>query len=156
LLPVSLHDWSTWRADHPETLALDIGVGRPGGFDLQDMAIVVDFGTETVAYPVPQLQQAGVVNDVVADVLIAGVTSPVDPDSWIVFPRTLDDQIVTLAIANGQLIDVETGSVWDPVIGRATAGPLEGERLDVLPGFTSFPRDFFTFWSDGRLWTPEG
>ena len=156
LLPVSLNDWSTWRADHPETLALDIGVGGPGGFDLQDMAIVVDFGTETVAYPVPQLQQAGVVNDVVADVPIAVVTSPVDPDAWIVFSRTLDDQIVTLAIANGQLIDVETGSVWDPVIGRATAGPLEGERLDVLPGFTSFPRDFFTFWPDGRLWAPEG
>ncbi len=154
LLPVSLNDWSTWREAHPETLALSVSVGGPGGFDLQRMAIVVDFGSEAVAYPVPDLQAAVVVNDTVAEVPIAIVTDPTEPDAWAVFSRVLDDRTVTLTSEDGRLIDIETGSVWDPVIGLALSGPLEGERLDVLPGFTSFTSDFFTFWPEGRLWTP--
>ncbi len=156
LLPVTLNDWLTWKTDHPETLALDVSVAGPGGFDLQDMAIVVDLGSETAAYPVPDLQAQVLVNDVVAGVPVAIVTNPTSPDSWVVFSRVLNDRTVTLAVDGPTIIDVETESVWDPVIGLARSGPLEGERLDVLPGFTSFPRDFFTFWPDGRLWAPTG
>ena len=152
LLPVSLNDWSTWKAAHPDSLALDVDVGGPGGFDLQDMAIVIDFGTEAAAYPVPLLQARTLVNDVVAGVPVAIVTDPAEPDSWVVFSRVLDDQTVTLAVENGKIVDVETGTVWDPVIGRGISGPLAGQQLDVLPAFTSFPSDFFTFWPTGRLW----
>ena len=156
LLPVSLNDWSTWKAAHPRTVALDVDVGGPGGFDLQRMAIVLDFGSEAAAYPVPDLQAQVVVNDVVAGVPVAVVTDPNDPDSWIVFSRVLDDRTVTLAVEGDTIIDTETGTVWDPVIGRAVSGLLLGEQLDVLPAFTAFPFDFFTFWPDGRLWVPQG
>ena len=156
LLPVSLNDWSTWKAAHPRTVALDVDVGGPGGFDLQRMAIVLDFGSEAAAYPVPDLQAQVVVNDVVAGVPVAVVTDPNDPDSWIVFSRVLDDRTVTLAVEGDTIIDTETGAVWDPVIGRAVSGLLLGEQLDVLPAFTAFPFDFFTFWPDGRLWVPQG
>ena len=156
LLPVSLNDWSTWRAAHPETLALDVVSRGPGGFDLQRMAIVVDFGSEAAAYPIPDLQSVGLVNDSVAGVPIAVVTDPEDPDSWTVFSRVLDDRTVTLAVDGTSIVDTDTGSEWDPVIGLALSGPLQGERLDVLPGFTSFPADFFTFWPEGRLWVAAG
>lgn len=156
LIPVGVYDWSTWRAEFPHTLALDIGVGGPGGYELDDMAIVVDFGSDTAAYPVLDLKAEVLVNDVVADVPIAVVSNPNEPDSWRVFSRTLDDRVVTLAVESGQIVDVETGSVWDPMIGRAISGALEGEQLDLLPGFTSFPKDYFTFWPDGRLWVPAG
>ena len=156
LLPVSLNDWSTWKAAHPRTVALDVDVGGPGGFDLQRMAIVLDFGSEAAAYPVPDLQAQVVVNDVVAGVPVAVVTDPNDPDSWIVFSRVLDDRTVTLAVEGDTIIDTESGTVWDPVIGRAVSGLLLGEQLDVLPAFTAFPFDFFTFWPDGRLWVPQG
>lgn len=155
LLSVSLNDWSTWRADHPNTLALDVSVSGPGGFDLQRMAIVIDFGSEAVAYPVPDIQQQVLVNDIVAGVPVAVVTDPTEPDAWVVFSRVLDDRTVTLAVAGDTIVDLETGTVWDPVIGLGLSGPLEGERLDVLPAFTSFPKDFFTFWPDGRLWVPD-
>ena len=36
----------------------------------------------------------------------------------------------------------------------ALEGPLLGETLDLLPGFTAFPGDFPTFWPDGRIWEP--
>ena len=156
LIPVSLNDWSTWRDAHPHTLALDIRVSGRGGFDLQRMAIVVDFGTEAVAYQVPDLQREVLVNDVVADVPIVVLTDPREPDSWVVFSRVLDDRTVTLAVEEDLIVDVETNSVWHPVTGVALFGPLEGEQLDVLPAFTSFARDFFTFFPDGRLWVPAG
>jgi len=155
LLSVSLNDWSTWKADHPNTLALDVSVNGPGGFDLQRMAIVIDFGSEAVAYPVPDLQQQVLVNDIVAGVAVAVVTDPTEPDAWVVFSRVLDDRTVTLAVDGDTIVDLETGTVWDPVIGLGLSGPLEGERLDVLPAFTSFPKDFFTFWPDCRLWVPD-
>ena len=156
LLPVSLNDWSTWKQHHPETLALDVEVAGPGGFDLQDMAIVVDFGSDATAYLVPELQRIGVVNDLVVGVPIAVVTDPGDADSWVVFSRVLDDQIVTLTLDDGFIVDLETGSVWNPVTGVALSGPLQGEQLDVLPAFTSFPSDFFTFFPNGRLWPGSG
>ena len=51
LLPSTLTQWSSWRELHPDTLGLDAENGR-SGFDLERMAIVVEFGPEAVAYPV--------------------------------------------------------------------------------------------------------
>ncbi len=147
-LPVELTTWASWRDAHPATVALDADAGR-SGFDLSLMAIVVDFGTEQVAYAVKAVREAGVVSDTVAGVPIAVF---VDADRWRVFSRTLDDAVVELRYRNGELIDEVTGSVFDPVVGIATAGPLEGQVLDRLPAFTSFPGDFDTFWPDGRHW----
>ena len=102
------------------------------GSTFRDMAIVIDFGTEAAAYPVPLLQARTLVNDVVAGVPVAIVTDPVEPDSWVVFSRVLDDQTVTLAVENGEIVDVETGTVWDPVIGRGISGPA-GRRTTRRP-----------------------
>ena len=52
---------------------------------------------------------------------------------------------------DGRIVDVETGTTWDPVRGIAGDGPLAGEVLDQLPGFTSFERDFLTFHPQGRI-----
>lgn len=151
LLPSNLTSWSAWRAAHPDTIALD-APGDSSGFDLARTVIVVDFGDETVGYPVPAVREVGVVNDVVAGVPIALVFDPSSDDRWAVFSRQLDDRVVELAVDGDRLIDTETATEWDPVRGIARHGPLEGQVLDLLPAFTSFPRDFETFWPDGRLW----
>jgi hypothetical protein len=52
------------------------------------------------------------------------------------------------------LRDVVTGSTFDPGRGFGLSGPLEGELLDLLPGLTSFPDDYPTFWPQGSVWTP--
>ena len=61
----------------------------------------------------------------------------------------------TFTLDGGRFIDVETGTSWDAVRRIALEGALKGEVLDLLPGFTSFPSDYFTFWPEGRLWTGE-
>jgi len=151
--PVSFTTWDAWRDAHPNTIALD-APGRQTRFDLEEMYIVVDFGAETAAYPVLDLQERGVVNDVVAGVEIAVVSDPADSQRWSVLSRRLDDNVVELAIEDGALIDIGTGTEWDPIRGIARGGPLSGEVLNLLPGFTSFPGDYRTFWPDGRLWRP--
>ncbi len=153
LLPSTLTRWDDWLDAHPETRALDAG-GGGGGFSLDSMVVVVDFTTDTVAFRVTDLRQAGVVNDVVAGLEVAVVLDPSSRDRWSVLSRRLDDRVVTLAVEDGRLVDTETGTVWDPVRGRALEGPLAGEILDLLPGFTAFPRDFEVIWPAGRIWAP--
>ena len=154
VLPVSFTTWAAWRDIHPDSLALDVPAAN-SGFDLEEMAIMLDLADDAVAYRYPDLLQAGVVNDVVAGLEIAVVVDPTDPDRWATFARRLaDDTVLTLAIEDGRLVDQETGTVWDPVRGLGQEGPFAGEGLGVLPGFTVFPRDFDTFWPDGRFWQP--
>lgn len=143
--------WGAWRAEHPDSLALD-APGGPSSFDLTDFLIVVDFGEQAKGYEVPELRRAGVVNDVVAGVEIAVVSDPTDPDRWKVFSRRVGDVLVELSVDGDVLVDAATGSTFEPVRGFGVDGPLEDEILDQLPGFTSFPGDFGTFWPEGTIW----
>lgn len=151
LLPSTLTSWASWQASHPDTLALDSPAGR-SGFDLARMVIVVELADEAVAYPVPELRRVGVANDIVAGLEIAVVIDPDGEDRWAVFSRRLDDRVVDLRTEGGRLVDLGTGTAWDPVLGWALDGPLEGKALDLLPGFTAFPEDFPIFWPEGRVW----
>lgn len=60
--------------------------------------------------------------------------------------------MLTLVVNEGRPVDRETGTVSDPGNGRGLEGPLAGEVLSVLPGFTSFERDARTFWPDAEVW----
>ncbi len=151
LVPSTLTTWAGWREAHPATLALDAR-GGTGGFALEEMVVVVDFGGDAAAYPVPLLQEAGVVNDEVAGEPIAVVVDPDAPDRWAVLSRRAGDRTVTLHVAAGRLVDRETGTAWDPVRGLGRDGPLAGESLALLPGFTAFPWEYRNIWPGGRLW----
>ena len=153
LFPSTLTTWQGWLGAHPESLALDVHAWRTA-FDLKDMAIVVDLGTETVAYRVPSLREVGVVNDVVAGVEIAVVIDPNESARWAVFSRRLDTTVVDLKLTADGLVDSVSGTVFDPYLGIGRSGPLADQTLDRLPGFTSFPDDYLTFFPDGRTW-PE-
>jgi len=153
LLPSTLTTWGAWLDSHPETRALDAPAPR-SGFRLEDMAIVVELADDTAAFPVRSLRKE-IANDVIGGVPVAIVVNPAQPDEWTVFSRTLDDRTVELVIAGTAVVDKETGTVWDPVRGDALSGQLQGTTLDILPGFTSFVRDYWTFWPDGRVWEPS-
>ena len=151
LLSSTLSTWADWRALHPNTLAMD-AENRRIGFDLDDMAIVVEFADASAAFPVPHLREVGVANHTVAGVPIAVVADPT-ADQWAVFSRRLDERVVELEWVDGQLREIGGSSAFDASTGQATAGE---ESLDILPGFTSFPRDYTTFFPDGEFWTVAG
>jgi len=151
LLASTLTTWDAWQATYPETLALDVP-GWATGFRLNDMAVVVDLGAETVAYGYPALRRAGVVNDVVAALEIAVVVDPEDPDRWVVFSRRLDDSVVVLKTTPEGLVDTVSGTVFDATVGTGRSGSLSGQALDRLPAFTMFPEDYAALFPDGRTW----
>ncbi len=160
LLPSEFTTWSSWRADHPDTLVLD-APGDTTGFDLKDFLIVVDFTDDVRGYPVSDLRRVGVANDVVAGVELAVVSDPADPQGWAVYSRRLDDSVLEFEILDGALHDSTTGSTFDPVSGRGLTGDLRGRFLDRLPALTSFPGGgptkapiFDAFWPDGTIWRP--
>jgi hypothetical protein len=155
LLPSTLTTWEAWRAAYPGTLALDVAAWTTG-FHLEQMAVVVDFGTDAAAYAIPPLRKIGVVNDVVGGVEIAVVIDDADPARWAVFSRRLDASLVELELRPQGLVDVATGTVFDPFLGVGRSGPLGDQTLDKLPAFTSFPEDYAVFFPDGRLWPQSG
>jgi hypothetical protein len=153
LLPSTLTTWSAWREAHPETEALDVHAWRTG-FHLEDMAVVVDRGSEAMAYSIPALREVGVVNDIVAGLEIAVAIDPADPARWAAFSRRLDETVVELDRTDAGLVDRATGTVFDPFLGVGVSGPLADQGLDTLPAFTAFPSDFDTFFPGGIHW-PE-
>jgi len=152
LLPSTLTTWGSWRDAHPDTIVMNSPNWR-AGVALDDTVIVVQFGSDAAAYPVVDLRRAGVANDNVGGLDIAVVIDPTDHNRWAVFSRVLDDRAVLLEIRDGQLMDVETGTLWDPVRGIGLEGPLKGEVLGLLPGVPAFERDVDTFWPDARRWS---
>lgn len=152
LLPSTLTEWGEWKRLHPDTKALN-APGAPTGFALEQMSIVVVLGEDSAAYPVPDLTD--VANDTINDIPIAVVVEPGEGESWTVFSRTLDDgAVVKLEFSeSGDLIDTVTGSTFHVSRGTGITGPLADQTLDQLPGFTSFAKDYFTFYPDGRVWT---
>ena len=151
LLSSSLTTWDAWRTSHPDSLALDVHSWQTG-FDLAQMAIVVDLGRESAAYDIPALREVGVVNDVIAGLDIAVVVDPDDEQRWAAFSRRLDTAVVELELTVEGLVDTITGTVFDPFLGIGRSGPLAEQSLDRLPAFTSFPKDYHTFFPDGRIW----
>lgn len=152
LLPSALSTWADWKGSHPDTLALDVDSGSDG-FDLEDMAIVVELGPQSTAFPISELRQALVANGVVNDVPVAVILEP-ESDRWKVFSRQLDSEVIDLELVDGELHEVGGTRRFDAARGLPLDGDDEG--LDQLPGFTSFPRDYVTFFPTGSFWTGEG
>ena len=151
LYPSTLTTWGTWQESYPETQALAVA-GWATGFDLAQMSIVVDRGTEAASYLVPPLRDVGAVNDVVGGLEIAVVIDPADPERWAVFSRRVDGGLVELEVRNGQVVDIGSGTVFEPFTGRGVSGPLADQTLDRIPAFTAFRPDYVTFFPDGKTW----
>lgn len=153
LLPSAYTTWESWRTAHPDTLALDVPAGATGT-GLEHLAIVLDLAGDAVAFRYVDLAEYGVINEVVGGLEVAVVVDPTDTNRWQTFARRVDGGALSLAIEDGELVDLETGTRWDPVRGLGISGPLADESLGLLPGFTIFPEDFATFWPEGRVWQP--
>ena len=153
LLSSELTLWREWVAAHPDTLALDAPAGNLAGVArIPDLAIVVEFGSSVAVFPYQLVVSMGPANVVVGEVPVAVVADPGEPDRWRIFHRQVGDHLVELVSHDGRVVDRSTGSVWDVTRGVALEGPLSGESMARLPGFTSFLADTRTFWPDATVW----
>ncbi len=68
------------------------------------------------------------------------------------FSRRLDGRLLEFEARGGRFVDRETGSTWN-LLGRATNGPLEGQRLDPVDAHDSFWFDWAAFHPDTKIWS---
>ncbi len=162
--------WGSWRHAHPETLLLAFDpslVGDPYktyyrspqlGVDHDQANFVADprlgakekviglrLGGHVRAYSVKTLAKDKVVNDIVGDIPVVIVFDG-HTESGAVFRRDPAGKTVTFRAGSKplELMDAESGSTWDGLIGRATSGPLSGMVLEQIP----ITYAFWFAWSD--------
>lgn len=153
LVPSTLTLWGDWRETHPGTLALD-APSITSGFDLETMAIVVELGDDSVAFPVPSLRTVGATNARIGETPVA-VVLEAETDNWAVFSRLLDDdELVDVELADRVLTEICGPRQWEAATGLPLGDTTQ--RLDLLPGFTSFQADYETFFPLGAFWQPDG
>ncbi|MBI4268088.1 MAG: DUF3179 domain-containing protein, partial [Chloroflexi bacterium] len=122
---------------------------------------------KSVAYPFSVLAKLGVVDDKVGGKQIVvfyspGTVSPLDkPDietsrevgSAAVFYAVLKGKTLTFEWNEGRIVDRETSSTWN-IFGKATEGPLKGQKLEPVVHGTHFWFAWAAFNSDTIIYEP--
>ncbi len=161
-LPSWMMTWEEWVTLHPETIALEKGyrgardpyargyynspsagvIGetfRDDRLYVKEFVIGVNVGDAAVAYPFSVLNDEPVVNDTIADTPVV-VVFDADGAAGAVYGRQVGDQTLTFSAGPKpfELVDSETGTVWDGLSGEAVSGPLAGELLTRQKSTTVF------------------
>lgn len=125
----------------------------------------VSLNGEDVAYPFSVLEEVRVVNDTVGGEPVVvffspGTRSALDRSaiadsreigSTGVFSPSLDGRTLTFRLDGDRIVDEETGSTWN-VLGRATAGSLDGEELTPIVHGNHFWFAWGIFKPDTRIY----
>ena len=154
IVPFSLVPWKTWRAEHPDTLALKtegVSFSRPeqarNGF-----VAGVAIGEAARAYPYLDLADAVVVEDVLGGVPLVIHTNPNTKSIHMYISRLSDGTLLSFVGDAETLTDLETGSMWDPVRGLAVEGELAGQALRQIPYISAFDWAWFDFYPHSDLY----
>jgi Protein of unknown function (DUF3179) len=129
--------------------------------------LIVTLDGQAVAYPFDALKKVHVVNDTVGKTGIvvlwtSGTSSPLDTDTVAggrdlgaatVYLRTLDGQPLTFTFDGTNIVDKETGSVWD-LLGRAKSGQLTGKTLTPVVAVNSFWFAWAAYQPHTRVYQP--
>lgn len=135
-------------------------------FAALERVVGVTIGDIDKAYAFSVLQDQPAVNDVVNGTPVAVLWGGVTTDALdggsisdsqavgtgIAFNSTVDGQVLTFSSVGGdEFTDAETGSTWS-LLGRATAGPLEGTQLEIAPHRNEFWFAFAAFFPDAEVY----
>ncbi len=176
LVPSRLTTWGDWKAEHPDTLALDTGSrpydpyasyyisGRTGimpeansdeRLSIKELVLGLVGESSQRAYAHADLGAAQVVNDVFEGAEIVVVRDDASRSVG-AFGRRVGDRVLTFDQGNApdEMADSETDSTWSKLTGVAIAGVLEGERLEDYPSFNAFWFGWSDYYPDSELWEP--
>jgi hypothetical protein len=147
--PSTLTTWGRWRTLHPDTTVfvdpklpgrrrfteesfsrITLG-GSAGGVVNEDLVVAVEGPERARAWLLRALAARRVANDEIdGQPLVVFLTE--DAVTARVWGRAIGDRTLTFTAEGDRMRDAETGSLWDPLTGRAVEGPLEGEGLEPV------------------------
>jgi hypothetical protein len=172
-LPSWQTTWADWKATHPETVALSKGFpgdsdpynsyyvsGRAGVIGeattddrlyIKEFVVGVEHDGVAVAYPFSVLNDQPVVNDTIGDTDVLVVFND-ETGTGVVFDRSIEGETLTFSSNEGlELIDEETGSIWNGLTGEAIDGSLAGKVLERVKSTSSFWFGWKDFHPDTRI-----
>ncbi len=167
LIPASIVPWPTWLDEHPDTTVLnnDLNPRRGSTSSIRDNFVIgVALEEFAAAYPYPLASDLRVINDRIGEHPVAVFVDP-DTRDIKVFLRTPasvpvdagDVSEVTFERNDaGEVIDHQTGSIWDVSRGAAIQGPLKGAVLQQIPYVTSFDWAWDDFFPHSTLYRGSG
>ena len=160
--------WGRWRALHPGTTVFAdaalparrrfteesmarITLGGDGPVVNEDLVAGVEGRRHARAYLLRRLAGPRVANDELDGEPIA-VFLAADAVTVRALRRTAEGRTLTFAAEADRLRDAETGSLWDPMTGRALSGPLVGRSLEGLVVTTALWYAWRSQRPDTTLW----
>ncbi|MBT3189067.1 MAG: DUF3179 domain-containing protein [Anaerolineae bacterium] len=155
LLPFQLTTWERWKEAYPHTLVMindldRMSESRRQGFQA-DFVIGLVLVEESKAYYYTDVEKLGVVNDTLANTPIMVWAAD---EIYQAYLRQIDGQTLTFSFNGEELIDKETGSRWDPALGLALSGPLEGKSLKPVPSLSSYDWAWKDFYPESDFYKP--
>ena len=176
ILPALQTTWQQWLELHPDTLVLD----KRGRYQIDTYEGYYQGGSAGIlgesnkdkrlsrkglvlgvvrdgaakAYPFQSIAEQPVINDLWAGKEILVVFERIS-ETGAVFERTLGGRSLTFQSETEDsflMWDLETGSTWQALTGRAIDGPLAGEALTRLTSHYSFWFAWSDFYPDTQLY----
>ena len=145
----TLTDWKAWKNLHPQTTVM---LMRRTATDYRrsihlrgyDLLIGLAENGKSKCWDFVLLARERIVNDRLGERKVLVVYDKASGTAAI-FDRNVKGRLLSFEYRNGQLVDRETGSQWDLLMGVATTRPLQGTRLTQLPAVVSDHRAWYTF-----------
>jgi len=154
LLPFQLTTWSNWFDNYPETLVMTNDVNRLGnarqGFR-PDYVVGLVLGNIAKAFYYEDVAEVRVINDTLAG---SPVVVWAENNDFTAYLRRLGDQTLTFVLEGDEIVDLETGSIWDLRRGLAKEGSLAGKGLQSVPSLSSYDWAFEDFYPQGEIYQP--
>ncbi len=141
-IPSVMTDWQTWRKNHPNGKVVIMSrtsrnYTRNFHGRLEKFVLGVVLDGKVKAWSLANLAKKPVLNDQLGNRPLLVAFDNKSLTARLFDPR-VNNRILTFVLHKGRLVDQQTGSIWDPVSGKAIAGKLQGEFLTALPGILSF------------------
>lgn len=143
--------WKRWKALHPETTAYikrsvpyhqqsdfsgdyiaKMATKGNGPVESTDLVVGVEGHEKAKAYLIRDLAKRRVANDTLEGFPIVVYLSE-DFATARIMDGTVNGQALTFSLAeNDRMRDAETGSIWDPMTGKAISGRWMGKELKLF------------------------
>jgi hypothetical protein len=154
LLPSKVTTWASWRSEHPDTLVMinevdKLGAGRQGF--RASFVIGITLQREAKAYHYSDVEEQGVINDSLGAL---GIVVWAQGEAYSVHFREVEGRTLTFRADGDQMVDEETGTIWDAARGLAIDGPLEGQVLQPVPSITAYDWAWLDFYPESSFYIP--